>query len=451
MTSLKVEHPQIHSGDIERARHFSEKVLAEAKRQGASAAEVQVNVSNSLSVGVRLGEVENLETNKEKQLSVVVFDGQRRGVATTTDDSDAAIQSAVAAAHAIAGELEADPHAGLAAKEQLAQDLPDLDRYHPWALLPSDAIELARQCEAAGRADKRIANSEGAQLGSSAGLHWYANSNGFSAGSHASHHSLSCVLLAQDEQGMQRDYWYDSHCRADLLESAEDIGREAARRACARLGGRQPPTGRYPVVFAPQVAKSLLGHFISAVSGGNLYRNNSFLCDALGETLWPEWVNIGERPRLAAMPGSAAFDGDGLATREQQFVSEGRLQSYLLGLYSSRQLGMAPTGNGSGVHNLYISDSGQDQQQLLQQMGTGVLVTELMGQAVNPVTGDYSRGAAGFWVEQGEIAWPLEEFTLAANLKEMFAGLEASATDVDRHGRIHCGSLLLSSLQVAGQ
>lgn len=450
MTYQPDEHPQISPADLTRAAERAERVLAEAKRQGASAAEVHLGQGQGLSVNVRLGEVETLEFHHSRELSVTVYSGKRKGVATSTDDSDAAIKATVQAAYAIAREAEADEFAGLAEAELLARDLPQLDIYHPWALTADDAIVQARACEAAGLDTAGIVNSEGASLSTSVGLGWYANSQGFSAGNCSSSHQRSCVLIAKDEAGMQRDYWYDSHCRAERLADADRVGQEAARRTLARLGGRKPVTGSYPVLFAPEVAVGLIGHFIGAISGGNLYRKNSFLCDALGEQVFPDWVSIGERPHLPGEPGSSAFDRDGLATREQQFIRDGRLQGYALGLYASRQLKLSPTGNGSGVHNLYISDSGKTQAQLLAEMGTGVLVTELMGSAINAVTGDYSRGASGFWVEGGVITHALEEFTLAGNLRDIFANLQAAGTDVDRRRRIQCGSLLLAPMKVAG-
>lgn len=450
MTYQPDEHPQISPAELERSAERAERVLTEAKRLGASDAEAYLSQGVGLSVNVRLGEVETLEFHQDRELTVVVYHGQRKGVATSTDDSDAAIASTVAAAAAIAREAEADSFAGLAEVEQLARELPDLDLYHPWALSPDAAIELAQQCEAAGRSQAGIINSDGASLSTGVGLGWYANSRGFAAGNTSSSHQRSCVLIAKDAKGMQRDYWYDSHCRADKLASAEAVGQEAARRTLARLGGRKPATGSYPVMLAPEMAVSLVGHFIGAISGGNLYRKNSFLCDALGASIFPEWVEIAERPQLIGQPGSASFDRDGLATREQSFIRHGRLEGYALGLYASRQLGSLPTGNGSGVHNLSISDSGHSREELLRELGSGVLVTDLMGSAINAVTGDYSRGAAGFWVENGEIAYPLEEFTLAGNLRDMFAGLRASGTDVDRRRRIHCGSLLLAPMKVAG-
>lgn len=451
MSNSAIDHPQISVADVEHAQTCSEALLAEARRQGASDAEVVYDYSVGYDVSVRLGEIETLESSQQRHLVVACFKGNKRGVASTSDDSKAAMQEVVSRALAIATELEQDPHAGLARSSQMATDIVDLDNYHPWPLSVSDAVDYALTCESAGRQDSRIVNSEGATVGNHVGVHWYANSAGFSQGYRGSSHANSCVVIASDGEGMQRDYWYDSHCQAGQLASPVAVGSEAARRALGRLGGRKLTTGQYPVIYAPTVAKSLLAHFIGAISGGNLYRKNSFLCDAIGQSLFPDWVTIGEQPQLPGLGSSVAFDGDGLATREQNFVEAGRLSSYALGLYSARQLGLEPTGNGSGVHNLSISHSNQTQQQMLAQMGNGLLITELMGSAVNAITGDYSRGAAGFWVENGVISHPVEEFTLAGRLQDMYAALLASGTDVDQRGRIHCGSLMLASMDVAGE
>lgn len=450
MADLQAGHPQIEESELQQAKTFSALLLDEAKRQGASDAEVQWSQSNGFGVRVRLGEVDNVEIDNQTQIAVICFRGQKKGIATTTDVRPDSVKSLVAKALAIANEVEEDAFAGLANNNQLATDVPDLDRYHPWAITPDEALDLALASEAVARQDKRIVNSDGASVSSQVGLSWYANSRGFSEGYRYSGHSMSCVVIAGDQQKMQRDYDYDSHCVATALKSPEAIGREAARRALSRLGGRQPPTGDYPILLDARVASSLLAHFVGAISGSNLYRKNSFLQHSLGQVVFPDWVTIGEKPRWKTLSGSAAFDGDGLATREQKFVQQGRLEQYALSLYSSRQLGLEPTGNGGGVRNLTISHTGHSQEQLLKEMGTGLLITEFMGSAINAVTGDYSRGAAGFWVENGEIAYPVEEFTLAGRLQDMFANLVASGTDVDRKGRIHCGSLLLAPMKVAG-
>lgn len=430
-------------------------VLALARDAGACAAEVGISVAEGLSVSVRMGEVETLEFHRDRGISVTVYldgdaGGLRKGSASTSDDAPASLARTVAAAIAIARHTGADPASGLAAVEQLATDFPDLDLYHPWALSPQQAVELARRCEAAGRSDDRIVNSEGANLSAGSSLRVYANSQGFCAGYPASQHSLSCVLVAGEQDAMQRDYWFDSRRDPAALLSAEDIGAEAQRRTLARLGASAPQTGDYPILFAPRAAASLLGHLTAAISGGALYRNASFLRDQLGAQLFPDWVHIHERPLLPGQAGSAAWDQDGLATRNQAFVERGQLSRYALGLYAARRLQLAPTGNGGGIRNLTIDTSGEDLPTLLGQMGRGILVTEVMGPGVNIVTGDYSRGAAGFLVENGVIGRPLHEFTIAAPLPEIFARLRAAGADVDDRGNIHCGSLLIERMRVAG-
>ena len=425
-------------------------VLDEARRLGADQAEVGISLSEGFSVTVRLGEVETLEFHRDRGFGVTVYQGQRKGFASSTDDAETSLRETVAAAVAIARQTQPDPCAGLAPPEWLAREIPDLDLFHPWDLSPADAIESASACEAAGRADPRICNSDGASLSTGTGVRVYANSAGFMGGYASSSHSRSCVLLAQHDGEMQRDYWYDSRRHPDWLASAEAVGQKATQRTLARLGPTRPATGHYPVLFAPEVATGLLKHFISAIHGGRLYRKASFLCDRLGERLFPDWVTLEEHPLAPGLNASAPFDSCGLPTRQQAFVRDGVLCSYVLGLYSARRLGMTPTGNGSGVHNLRISHGEDDFSRMLQRLDRGILITELMGQGVNLVTGDYSRGASGFWVEQGQISRPLSEFTVAGNLADMFASLEAAGSDLDTRGRIHCGSLLLPALKIAG-
>lgn len=426
-------------------------ILEEARRQGADSAEVGVSEARGFSVSVRMGEPETVEFNRDRGFSVTVYAGERKGSASTTDDSPESIRETVAAACNIARETGEDSCSGLAAPEQLATDIPDLELSHPWALTPDQAIEQALACERAGREDKRVVNSEGASVSSTATLRVYGNSNGFLAGYPTTRHSRACVLVAEQDGAMQRDYWFDSGCRADALADPESVGREAARRVLSRLGARRMQTGDMPVLFTPEVARSLLGHFAGAISGGNLYRNASFLQGRLGEEVFPDWVTLFERPHWKGMSGSAPFDSDGLPTTEKDFVRAGELISWALGLYAARRLQRQPTGNGGGIHNLCITDSGQDFDALLREMDSGVLVTEVMGQGVNLVTGDYSRGAAGYRVENGRIQYPVEEFTVAGHLGEMFANLRASGTDLDHRGNIHVGSLLIDGMKVAGE
>ncbi|MBA4720506.1 MAG: metalloprotease PmbA [Alcanivorax sp.] len=426
-------------------------VLEEARRQGASNAEVGLSLSQGLSVDVRLGEVETVEFHRDRGVSVTVYFGHRKGQASTSDDRRESLCDAVRAACAIARHTEEDPHAGIADASLLADQVPDLDLYHPWTLTTDQAIEQARRCEAVARDDARIVNSEGASLSTGASLYVLGTSAGFLQGFAGTHHGRSCAVVAQDEAGMQRQFWYDSGRRAERLASPEQVGEKARERTLARLGAEVPVTGEFPLLFSAEMASGLIGHLIGAISGGSLYRRASFLCDALGSRVLPEGFRLGERPLMAAGNGSTPFDGDGLPTRDQDFIEDGELKGYALGLYAARRLGMSPTGNGGGVHNVILSDTGESQEALLRRLGTGILVTEVMGQGVNLVTGDYSRGAAGFWVENGVIQRPLQEFTIAGNLKDMFGGVLGSGTDVDRRGNIHCGSLLLSPMKVAGR
>ena len=436
--------------ELQGLRRRAEMMLEEARRLGADQAEVAIRHDDGFRVSVRMGEVDTLQFNRDRGFSITVYCQHRKGMASSTDDSAHSLRETVAAAMAIARNTSADEHNGIAPPELLARNVPELDLCHPWELSPEEAIGLARECENAGRQDARIVNSDGAGLSTSTSLVVYGNSNGFLGAYRTGMHSRSCVLVAEQDGRMQRDYWYDARRNPRELESAEAVGTRAARRTLARLGAQRPETGTVPVLFEPRVATGLLGHLAGAFSGGALYRKASFLHERLGERILPEWASLGERPLLPGMNGSAPFDSDGLPTRDQDFVREGVLQQYALDLYSARRLGMTPTGNGGGVHNLALTTGDEDQAGLLARMERGILVTEVMGQGVNLVTGDYSRGAAGFLVENGEIAAPVEEFTIAGNLLDMFAGLQGSGTDVDTRGRIHSGSLLLAEMRVAG-
>lgn len=323
--------------------------------------------------------------------------------------------------------------------------------YHPWAITTEQAIREALDCEALARADARIVNSEGASVSTGTALRVLGTTRGFLHGYTGTFHSRGCALVAEDSQGMQRDYWYDGTRSPERLASPEQVGRQARERTLARLGAEVPDTGLWPVMLSPEVAAGLLGHFSAAISGGALYRNASFLRDRLGERIFPRGFEVRERAHLPGGNGSTPHDADGLPSRDQHFVEDGVLKQYALGLYASRRLGMAATGNGGGMHNLSLNDSGDSREALLQRLGTGVLVTEVMGQGVNVISGDYSRGAAGFWVENGVIKKPLQEFTIAGNLREMLAGIQGSGTDVDCRGNVQVGSLLLSPMKIAGK
>ena len=421
--------------------------LALAKQLGADAAEVGASVDQGLGVSVRLGEVETVELSRDQGIAVTLYVGKRKGSASSTDASSASIRATVEKALAIARYTGEDPAAGLAEAELMATHLPDLKVHYPWALSTDEAIDLALRCEQAGREVAGIHQSEGASLSSGEGVRVYANSHGFLGTQKGSSHSLSCMLIAQDEQGMQRDYDYTS---ARNPQHPEEVGREAAARTLRRLGARRPPTGTFPVLFDPSLASGLIGHLMGALAGGALYREASFLCDRLGSPLFPDWFGLEERPLEVGATASSPFDAEGVQTRSNRFIDQGKVASYMLSAYSARRLGMQSTGNAGGARNLRLLAPLTPREELLTQMGRGIWVTELMGQGVNGVTGDYSRGAAGFWIENGEVQYPIEEFTIASNLNKMFAGLSGVGSDTDTRGSIHTGSWLIDAMTVAG-
>lgn len=428
-----------------------EAILAEASRQGASACEVAVSAGQGLSTTVRQGEVETVEFNRDQGFGITLYVGQRKGSASTSATGEAAIRETVAAALAIAKHASEDECAGLADAALMARELPELDLYHPWSITPEQAVEQALSCEAAAfAADARIKNADGTSLNTHQGCRVYGNSHGFIGGYASTRHSLSCVMIAEGEGQMQRDYWYDVNRQGELLADAAGIGQRAAERAVSRLGARPVPTCEVPVLFAAELAGGLFSHLLAAISGGNLYRHSSFLEGALGQRLFPEWLSLDERPHLPRALGSATFDGDGLATYAKPFVEKGELVSYVLGTYSGRKLGLPSTANSGGVHNLFVTHGDEDQQALIRRMGRGLLVTELMGHGLNLVTGDYSRGAAGFWVENGEIQFPVQEVTIAGNLRDMFRQIVAVGRDLERRGNICTGSVLIEKMTVAG-
>ena len=428
-----------------------EAILAEARRQGASACEVAVSAGQGLSTTVRQGEVETVEFNRDQGFGITLYVGQRKGSASTSATGSEAIRETVAAALAIAKHTSEDECAGLADAALMARELPELDLYHPWSITPEQAVEQALACEAAAfAADARIKNADGTSLNTHQGCRVYGNSHGFVGGYASTRHSLSCVMIAEGEGQMQRDYWYDVNRQGELLADAAGIGQRAAERAVSRLGARPVPTCEVPVLFAAELAGGLFSHLLAAISGGNLYRQSSFLEGALGQRLFPEWLTLDERPHLPRALGSATFDGDGLATYAKPFVEKGELVSYVLGTYSGRKLGLPSTANSGGVHNLFVTHGDEDQQALIRRMGRGLLVTELMGQGLNLVTGDYSRGAAGFWVENGEIQFPVQEVTIAGNLRDMFRQVVAVGRDLERRGNICTGSVLIEKMTVAG-
>jgi PmbA protein len=446
--------PHSASGEIRSLMDVVSLALEEARGQGASECEADASVSQGLSVSVRLREVDTLEYQRDRGLSVTVYFGKRKGSASTADLAGSAVRETVEKACAIARYTAEDPYAGLVEPEALAREIPDLDLDHPWDLTPERAIELARECEAAGLAvDPRLANSEGAAVSSQRQTGVYGNSLGFLAGYSATSHSVSCTLIAEAGEDMQRDYWFTVARDPADLEAAAGIGRTAGERALARLGARRLTTRKVPVAFTPDMARGLFRHFLGAISGTSQYRKSSFLLNAAGEQIFPAFLQMAERPHLPKGLASSPFDQEGAATRDRELVRDGVLGGYVLGSYSARRLGLKTTGNAGGIHNLIVggTEGALDRQAFLRRLGTGLLVTELMGQGVNGVTGDYSRGASGFWVEQGAIAYPVHEITIAGNLKPMYRHIVALGDDVDVRGGIRTGSVLLDEMTVAGE
>jgi len=428
-----------------------EQALQIARREGASAAEAGASVADGLTVGVRMGDVETVEHQRDRNLAVTVFFGQRTGSAATTDFRDEAVADTVRAACRIARFTAEDSCAGLADPERLAREFPDLDLYHPWALDAEAAIERARACEDAARADARITNSEGASASSHAGVSAYGNTHGFLHSERGSRHAIGCAVIAGSGDAMQRDYWHTSARAPADLEAPEAVGRRAAERTIARLGARQVETMTCPVLFAPEMARTLIGHLVGAVRGSALYRNSSFLVDSLGRQLFPDFVRIHEQPHLPRGLGSCSYDQEAVATAPRDLVSGGVLQGYVLDSYSARRLGMETTANAGGVHNLTLEPGEASFEELVRRMGHGLIVTEMMGMGVNNVTGDYSRGAAGYRVANGAIVEPVQEVTVAGTLEQMFAGIVALGNDLDTRSNIRTPSVLIDRMTVAGR
>ena len=429
--------------------------LAHARRLGASDAGVDVSEGYGLSVSVRKGELENVERNRDKSLGVTVYLGHRRGNASTSDFAPAAIERTVQAAYDIARFTAEDPVAGLPDPADIATEHPDLDLFHPWAVSSEEALALALRCEAAAlQTDRRITNSEGAAVSAQHSHFFSAHTHGFRGGYASSRHSISVAPIAGKGDDMQRDAWYSSMRDARELASPEAVGRYAAERALSRLRSRKIATTECPVLFEAPVAAGLLGSFVQATSGGALYRKSSFLLDSLGQQVFAPHIDLLEDPHVPRGKGSSPFDDEGVVTRARRVVDAGRVQGYFLSSYSARKLGMPTTGNAGGSHNLTLSSRRtrptDDLTAMLQQLGTGLFVIELMGQGVNYVTGDYSRGASGFWVENGEIAYPVQEITIAGNLKDMYQGIEAIGADTYNMGAKTVGSVLINRMKVAG-
>lgn len=419
----------------------------------SDAAEVAITKSTGLSVSTRMGDVENVEFNSDGALGITVYRGQRKGSASTSDLSEAAIEQTVLAALDIAQYTSEDPFAGPAPKEYMVKEVPDLDLFHPDAPDPDYAaqVAIAAEKEALNYSDA-IKQSDGASYDSHYGVKVYGNSHGLLASYASSRHSTSCCVIGVGQNGeMERDYSYTVARHRDDLWSPEMVGRKAAEKTISRLDAQKLKTGKYPVMFAADVATGLIGHLVMAISGGNLYRKSSFLLDHLGKQVLPEWFNISERPHVLRGLASNPFDSEGVYTQDREIITDGVLATYLLTSYAARKMKMDPTGHAGGIHNWYVNSTGQNFEQMLKELGTGLLVTETMGQGVNVVTGDYSRGAAGFWVENGEIQYPVSEITIAGNLKDMFNQIVAVGSDVETRSQIQTGSILLDTMKVAGE
>ena len=436
--------------DLESLKQISQDVLKLVKNAGASSAECDVSFGTGQSVSVRKGETENIEYNRDKGVSVTVYFGQQKGNASSSDLSAQALKDTVQAACDIAKFTAKDEFCGLADASLMAKNIPDLDLYYAWNVGVEEALEIAKRCEAAAlNVDKkRITNSEGASVSTSEGVFAYANSHGFVGGYPSSRHSISCSVIAGDGDTMQRDYWYSSARDSSDLESAEFIGKTAGERTIRRLGARPMKTGQYPVLFEANLASSIVSSLISAISGGNLYRKSSFLLDSLGKQIGASLLNIEELPHIKKGIASSAFDDEGVATHSRKVVENGVLNGYVMGSYSARKLGLQSTGNAGGSHNLIVQNT-HKAADLLQTMGTGLLVTEVLGHGLNMVTGDYSRGAAGFWVENGVIVHPVEEITIASNMKDMLNQIIAIGDDAIKHSSKQVGSILVESMTVA--
>jgi PmbA protein len=447
-----MSEPQAIPHSVDELEDIVRRVLDLSSSRGATSAEAAVSSDTGLSVTARLGEVETLEYHKDQGVGVTVYFGQRKGSSSTSDLRPQSLEEAVDAACRIARYTEEDDCAGLADAALMAYDYPDLDLDHPWAIDAEAAVDLARETEAcAMELDPRITNSDGGSVNAFRGAAVYGNSHGFTGGYSSTRHSMSCSVIGEEDGLMQRDYWYTVSRNPSLLESPEQVGRLAAERTLHRLGARQISTRQSPVIFSADIARGFIGHFVGAIRGSALYRKASFLLDHLGEPVFPENIHIHEQPHLLGELGSAPFDSEGVRTADKDLIREGVLQSYVLNSYSARKLGMETTGNAGGVRNLSLVPTAGDLDSIMQDMGTGLLVTELIGHGINMVTGDYSRGASGFWVENGEIAYPVEEITIAGNLKDMFMDIQAVGSDVDLRGSIRTGSILLGNMTIAGE
>ncbi|ALO40813.1 metalloprotease PmbA [Pseudoalteromonas phenolica] len=449
---MKSEQQSAIFTQIDEVKQAVSEALSHATKLGATAAEAAMSSTSGLSVSTRMGEVETIEFNQDGGLGISVYVGNHKGSASTADLSPKALRSVVEKAIDIAKFTSDDPCNGVADKALLEMSPPDLDLYHPWEVTPEQGVELCIEAEkAALEFDERIVNSDGASFSSHEGLRVYGNTHGFLAGFPRTRHSLSTMVIGQDGEQMQRDHAYTLSREQSGLKSAYSVGLEAAESTISRLNSRKIATMKTPVVFRADVANSLFGHLVSAIGGGALYRKSSFLLDSLGKQIFSDKVNVSERPHLLKGLASSPFDSEGVKTLDREIIHGGELQTYLLASYAARKMGMTATGHAGGIHNWLVQQTHDDLKAVLSEMGTGLLVTELMGQGVNTVTGDYSRGAAGFWVEQGEIQYPVSEITIAGNLKEMFMNVQAIGGDIEARGSVQTGSILIESMQIAGE
>lgn len=437
--------------ELTRVKESVAKALESAKKHGATSAEVSMSKQTGLSVSTRSREVETIEFNHDGALGISVYCGHRKGSSSTSDLSENAIESAVSAAISIAKHTSEDPYNGLADAELMATAIPDLDLYHPGSLEPQHAIDLALETEAAALDySEAITYCDGASYNSHQGLRVYGNSHGLIAGYPSSRHSLSCVTIAEQNGEMERDYEYSVSRFPDRIDAPSYIGEQASKNTLARLGAKKLDTMTVPVVISSQLSAGFIGHLVAAIGGGSLYRKASFLLDKKGDRIFPDWLSIEEKPHLKGYLASTPFDHEGLATKDLTIIDKGVLASYLITSYAGRKLNMAPTGHAGGTHTWFVNHTVETQAELLQQMGTGLLVTDLMGSSVNIITGDYSRGAAGFWVENGIIQYPVHEITIAGNLGDLYGNIVAISNDVDTRKSTLCGSILLEEMKVAG-
>ena len=437
--------------DVESLKNIISDTLKTAQSLGATQAEAGLSVSQGLSVATRMRTVETIEHQQDNGLGISVYFGQHKGNANTSNLDPDAIRKTVEAACNIAKYTSEDPCAGLADADLMATDIKELDLFHPWEITPDAVIELALECEAAALDyDARIVNSEGASVDLNAGMSVYGNTHGFLEAQQRTRHSISCSVVGESNGNMQRDYWYDVSRNPDQLATARSVGVKAADRTVKRLDAQKLKTQQSPILLVPELARGLIGHFTSAISGSAQYRKASFLLDAVDTQVFPEFLQLVEHPFEPQALGSANYDGEGVAVAQGALVKDGVIQNYLLDSYAARKLDLQSTGHASGVHNLEVSNTGKSFVECLKVMHKGLLVTELMGHGVNNVTGDYSRGAAGFWVENGEIQFPVEEITIAANLRDMFKGITEVGDDIDRRGNICTGSILIDNMTIAG-